>query len=218
MSIPSVNPSLATTVPVSLNTTAAASASTATAAVSGSSSFFGDLLDTVNPLQHIPILSSLYRTITNTEISPLADIAGSTIYGGPIGGAIAAVSQVGKAAFHGIMGDTSATEVASAAPVPAVTSSAIEPAAGGSGSGGGGGIPSAKSHHHHHMHATTQDWLNQNLNQADDDSADSATDVASNVNMSAATNASNAYKKLQATTTDWLHPTVAIAPAVEATV
>ena len=46
---------------------------------------FWDLLDVINPLQHIPIVSSIYRRLTGDEISPHARILGATLYGGPIG-------------------------------------------------------------------------------------------------------------------------------------
>lgn len=46
---------------------------------------FGDLVDLLNPLQHIPIASSLYRTVTGDEISPAARILGAMIYTGPLG-------------------------------------------------------------------------------------------------------------------------------------
>ncbi|MBU0800086.1 MAG: hypothetical protein KKA05_03700 [Alphaproteobacteria bacterium] len=48
---------------------------------------FFDLLDMVNPLQHIPIVSTLYRSVTGDEIKPVAKIVGGTIFGGPAGGA-----------------------------------------------------------------------------------------------------------------------------------
>jgi CheY-like chemotaxis protein len=46
---------------------------------------FWDFLDIVNPLQHIPVISTLYRSITGDEIDPAAKIAGGTLYGGPVG-------------------------------------------------------------------------------------------------------------------------------------
>ena len=46
---------------------------------------FGDLLDLINPLQHLPIVSTLYRAITNDEIAPGPRMAGGAIYGGPLG-------------------------------------------------------------------------------------------------------------------------------------
>jgi len=46
---------------------------------------FGDFLDVINPLQHIPIVSTIYRALTGDEISTGARLAGGTIYGGPLG-------------------------------------------------------------------------------------------------------------------------------------
>lgn len=46
---------------------------------------FGDVLDIVNPLQHIPGVSNLYREITGDEISGQARALGGALYGGPIG-------------------------------------------------------------------------------------------------------------------------------------
>ena len=46
---------------------------------------FNDLIDTLNPLQHIPVISEIYRGLTGDNISPQARIAGGTLYGGPVG-------------------------------------------------------------------------------------------------------------------------------------
>ena len=46
---------------------------------------FADLLDVINPLQHIPIVSTIYRAITHDTIKPAERIAGDTLYGGVIG-------------------------------------------------------------------------------------------------------------------------------------
>jgi len=46
---------------------------------------FLDLLDAVNPLQHIPIVSSIYREVTGDEIGNPARIAGGFLFGGVIG-------------------------------------------------------------------------------------------------------------------------------------
>jgi hypothetical protein len=48
---------------------------------------FGDLVDIVNPLQHIPIVSNLYRAVTGDHIRPSSDIIGGAIYGGLAGAA-----------------------------------------------------------------------------------------------------------------------------------
>jgi len=46
---------------------------------------FDDLLDVVNPLQHIPIVSTAYRAITGDKIGDAAKIIGGGLYGGLIG-------------------------------------------------------------------------------------------------------------------------------------
>jgi hypothetical protein len=53
---------------------------------------FGDLIDMVNPLQHIPIVNVLYRDLTGDRIGPAARVIGGTLYGGPIGGGAALVN------------------------------------------------------------------------------------------------------------------------------
>lgn len=55
---------------------------------------FFDLLDMINPLQHIPILSFFYRAITGDEIRPISKIIGGGIFGGPLGAASGLVSAV----------------------------------------------------------------------------------------------------------------------------
>jgi hypothetical protein len=46
---------------------------------------FGDFLDIINPLQHIPVVSSIYRSVTGDEIDPGSRIAGGALFGGGIG-------------------------------------------------------------------------------------------------------------------------------------
>jgi hypothetical protein len=46
---------------------------------------FHDILSVVNPLQHIPVVSTIYRAITGDTIKPLARLAGDTLYGGWMG-------------------------------------------------------------------------------------------------------------------------------------
>ncbi len=43
---------------------------------------FLDLLDFINPLQHIPVVSTIYRAATGDEISAAARIVGGGIFGG----------------------------------------------------------------------------------------------------------------------------------------
>lgn len=52
---------------------------------------FGDLLDIVNPLHHIPVVSTIYRMVTGDEIGMGARLAGGALFGGPIGFAAAGI-------------------------------------------------------------------------------------------------------------------------------
>lgn len=54
---------------------------------------FGDILDAVNPLQHIPLISTFYRESTGDDIAVAPRVMGSTLYFGPFGlvGALANV-------------------------------------------------------------------------------------------------------------------------------
>ena len=55
-------------------------------------SFLENLLDIVNPLQHIPVVSTIYRSITGDDIAPPARLIGGVLFGGPIGFASATAS------------------------------------------------------------------------------------------------------------------------------
>ena len=46
---------------------------------------FDDMIDIVNPLQHLPVVGTLYRKWTGDEIRPLPKMIGDTAYGGPMG-------------------------------------------------------------------------------------------------------------------------------------
>ncbi len=46
---------------------------------------FWDIIDAINPLQHIPIISTIYRKITGDEMGYASRIAGDTLYGGVLG-------------------------------------------------------------------------------------------------------------------------------------
>ncbi len=53
---------------------------------------FDDILDVVNPLHHVPLVSTLYRELTNDTVAPHSRIIGGFLWGGPIGGAAAMVN------------------------------------------------------------------------------------------------------------------------------
>ena len=61
---------------------------------------FGNLLDIVNPLQHLPIISTIYRAITGDKIGMPEKIIGDTLYGGPLG----FVSSVADSVFQSLTG------------------------------------------------------------------------------------------------------------------
>lgn len=48
---------------------------------------FGDLVDIVNPLHHIPLVSALYEGMTGDDIKPSGRIIGGALFGGFVGAA-----------------------------------------------------------------------------------------------------------------------------------
>jgi hypothetical protein len=54
---------------------------------------FKDMLDVINPLQHIPVIDNIYRKMTGDEISAPAQFMGGMLFGGPIGG-VAAMADI----------------------------------------------------------------------------------------------------------------------------
>ena len=46
---------------------------------------FFDLLDIINPLQHIPLISNIYREMTGDILDAAPRVLGGTLFGGPIG-------------------------------------------------------------------------------------------------------------------------------------
>jgi len=57
---------------------------------------FGDVIDIINPLQHLPVIGMIYRKITGDEIKPLANIIGGAIFGGPVGAVSGTVNAIVK--------------------------------------------------------------------------------------------------------------------------
>jgi hypothetical protein len=54
---------------------------------------FKDLLDIVNPLQHLPVVGSIYRYLTGDEPAVGTRVIGDTLYGGPIGFGVSVASN-----------------------------------------------------------------------------------------------------------------------------
>lgn len=91
---------------------------------------FADLLDTVNPLQHIPGVATVYRELTGDEISPQARMAGGALYGGPIGFAVSMADSIidgltgndlGGHIFAGLFGSDKPAETLVATTTPPAT-------------------------------------------------------------------------------------------------
>lgn len=62
---------------------------------------FGDFLDVINPLHHIPIVGTLYRELTGDTLDTTAKLAGATLFAGPVGllaaiGAVRMEEETGK--------------------------------------------------------------------------------------------------------------------------
>ena len=108
---------------------------------------FDDLLDVVNPLQQLPVVSSIYREATGESISIPARLAGGFLFGG-LPGLIGSAAMV---AFEEITGDSvlghigslleDGTEIAAAEGAPAGSL----PWMAGGGNGGDPALPSPQS-------------------------------------------------------------------------
>ena len=70
---------------------------------------FGDFLDIINPLQHIPIVSTIYRMVTEDDIGVGSRVLGGALFGGPIGLIGAGLTAI----FEEISGGTVEEHVAS---------------------------------------------------------------------------------------------------------
>lgn len=85
----------------------------------GSDGFtFADFIDMINPLQHIPVVSTIYRELTGDHLSKGARMVGGTLLGGAIGFAAAAAnsivesatgSDIGGNVMAALKGDASST-------------------------------------------------------------------------------------------------------------
>lgn len=66
---------------------------------------FDDFLDIINPLQHLPGISMVYRAMTGDEISPHARIIGGGLYGGGTGFVTAIANAISEEASGRDLGD-----------------------------------------------------------------------------------------------------------------
>lgn len=60
-----------------------------------------DMIDVINPLQHIPLVNVAYRHLTGDDIHPASNILGGAVFGGPLGAAGGVISAVVQAETGG---------------------------------------------------------------------------------------------------------------------
>lgn len=77
---------------------------------------FGDFIDMINPFQHIPIVSTIYRELTGDTISKGARMVGGTLLGGAIGFATAAANSIIESATGNDIGGNVVTALKGDAP------------------------------------------------------------------------------------------------------
>ncbi|HEY1837461.1 MAG TPA: hypothetical protein VGG36_07370 [Rhizomicrobium sp.] len=65
-------------------------------------SFFDNLLDVVNPLEHLPVVSTIYSNLTGDKPNDFTQVAGDLLYGGPLG----FLSSIGNLVFKDVTGKT----------------------------------------------------------------------------------------------------------------
>jgi hypothetical protein len=53
---------------------------------------FGDFIDIINPLHHLPVIGSIYREITDDDLGPASKVLGGSLFLGPIGSISAIVN------------------------------------------------------------------------------------------------------------------------------
>lgn len=57
---------------------------------------FGDIIDMINPLQHLPVVGMIYRKLSGDTIKPFSNIIGGAIFGGPVGAVSSTVNAIVK--------------------------------------------------------------------------------------------------------------------------
>ncbi len=62
---------------------------------------FAEFLDIINPLQHIPVVSTIYRAITGDQIGPGPRFLGGALFGGPAGAIGAGIASLFEEASGG---------------------------------------------------------------------------------------------------------------------
>jgi hypothetical protein len=66
---------------------------------------FRDVVDIINPLQHIPLVGTAYRNLTGDELHPMSQIIGGALYGGPVGAITGTANAITKVQTGKDIGD-----------------------------------------------------------------------------------------------------------------
>lgn len=90
---------------------------------------FGDFLDIINPLQHIPLVGTLYREVTGDTISQQSRVMGGFLYGGPLGGMGAVVNVMVEDATGKDIGDQLLSAMSGNSSTPAAQRLSSQPIA-----------------------------------------------------------------------------------------
>ena len=94
------------------------------------SASFQDLLDTLNPLQHLPVISTIYDWITGRhDIGDLPRIAGDALYGGPWGALSGLVNALVKEETGKDIGEQAVALLTGGKSAPAVAATPADPGA-----------------------------------------------------------------------------------------
>lgn len=91
---------------------------------------FGALLDIINPLQHIPIISTVYRSLTGDTIGPGPRMIGGALLGGVAGFAASAVGAVVNAQTGKDIGEHALAALQGGGTNPTAVAQASHPAMG----------------------------------------------------------------------------------------
>ncbi len=105
---------------------------------------FWDFLDIINPLQHIPIVSTVYREITGDTIQPSMRVMGDILYGGVIGGMASIANAVIEQSTGKDVGDTVMASLGFGGGDHPATPGAVADASGGPVKSGSPADPSRK--------------------------------------------------------------------------
>ncbi len=102
----------------------------------GDTASFKDLLAIINPLQHIPVVGTIYRAVTGDEIAAMPSIIGGAIFGGPVGLVLSLADNaikgetgknVGETVVAGLFGSSTPADAPAETNVAAASSPSAEP-------------------------------------------------------------------------------------------